>query len=320
MNRPPTDKDCVKYRKDGSKWKHKGSPTQNPCGLSKCFAHDHIRFLFSNIFLLQKIFIFAFFFELFFFKRLCGGEWVKTQQPQQRKRKREEKTEKTAAETPSQGKIEDYFTNGKQSPALPNIDEKSSSKGVKRIKKDEATVPVIDLTSEGDEVWHENLTDQIGQLEMFYYELGFSFFPTKIARETLLQYNGNVSRALDFLISKENQFPGKSISIIAGDPHLSVISEEQLSAIASGQLPIILPENISDPFSRERGTNQLPLGVDDEELSVVFPESDKNSLIEEIEIESSDEENATPKQVEEFILQEYPKNQMENLPKKHSSI
>eukprot|EP01001_Neometanema_parovale_P006159 NODE_2538_length_1395_cov_87.165881_g2413_i0.p1 GENE.NODE_2538_length_1395_cov_87.165881_g2413_i0~~NODE_2538_length_1395_cov_87.165881_g2413_i0.p1 ORF type:complete len:389 (-),score=63.49 NODE_2538_length_1395_cov_87.165881_g2413_i0:137-1303(-) len=52
MNRPPTEKDCRHYRKDGSGWVT-GHP--NRCGDNHCSYHNHAR--------------------------ICGGTWVKTASP-----------------------------------------------------------------------------------------------------------------------------------------------------------------------------------------------------------------------------------------------
>eukprot|EP00211_Chloroparvula_japonica_P003070 CAMPEP_0119121340 /NCGR_PEP_ID=MMETSP1310-20130426/2024_1 /TAXON_ID=464262 /ORGANISM="Genus nov. species nov., Strain RCC2339" /LENGTH=528 /DNA_ID=CAMNT_0007110903 /DNA_START=202 /DNA_END=1785 /DNA_ORIENTATION=- len=69
MNRPPSEKDCRYYRRDGRYWDE--SRNGNKCGDSKCTAHNHIR--------------------------LCGGTYVKIKSPPEkkskpRKRKREEES------------------------------------------------------------------------------------------------------------------------------------------------------------------------------------------------------------------------------------
>jgi hypothetical protein len=51
----PSEKDCVKYRKNKTNWSSHTELKQNPCGIRTCYVHNHIR--------------------------LCGGVWQKIHSP-----------------------------------------------------------------------------------------------------------------------------------------------------------------------------------------------------------------------------------------------
>ena len=95
MNRAPSEKDCLRYRKDESGWMAQCPPDRNRCGLSRCDVHDHMR--------------------------ECGGEWIKIREPSL-KTKRKDAEMASQLSQKKQKKIESFYS-GKRPEKAPEIHE-----------------------------------------------------------------------------------------------------------------------------------------------------------------------------------------------------
>ena len=156
-----------------------------------------------------RLFLSIFLFETVY--RLCGGEWIKTQDPQtnqQRKRKKKigkkmECGDKSGRNRIVQNNIEYFFDKNIEMKDPSINDPQNGFKGLvqrKTITKNEVPlVDLIDLTTTNDEL-DEEMSRKVKRLHEFYVELGYSF-SASFAEEALSQFHGDINSALEYMIS-----------------------------------------------------------------------------------------------------------------------
>ncbi len=165
MNRPPSEKDCLRYRKDESGWIPNCPPDRNRCGLSRCDIHDHMR--------------------------ECGGQWVKVQEPSQKiKRKessnREESSSSNSHLPKKQKKIDSFFSEDVVPEKLKEpVPERGNAKAEKVL---------IDLTVPTESSL-EFCSDE--HLVEILVEMGFE---KEFAQKALERCANNLSEAISHLI------------------------------------------------------------------------------------------------------------------------